>query len=91
MRGLFGPKPAVWTMFMFFHFAVASLFIAFGIWAYTNYTLGADYHLPMSFMGCMIMAWIILYIAGRAGKKAGKQEMEQLYGFMHKTLKNQSL
>lgn len=91
MRGLFGPKPSVWTMFMFFHFAVASLFIAFGIWAYTNYSLHEDYHYPLSLMGCMVMAWFILYIAGRGGKKAGKDEMEHLYRFMRKTLKNQSL
>lgn len=91
MRGLFGPKPTVWTMFMFFHFAVASLFIAFGIWAYTNYTLGADYHYQFSLMGCMVMAWFILYIAGRGGKSAGRDEMEHLYRFMRKTLKDHSL
>lgn len=91
MTGLFGPKPAVWTMFMFFHFVVASLFIAFGIWAYTNYSLKDDYHFPLALMGSMILAWILLYLAGRGGKKAGKEEMEQLYRFMQKTLKNQSL
>ena len=30
-------------LFMFLHFAVASLFIAFGIWAYTNATLKSPY------------------------------------------------
>jgi len=91
MNGLFGPKPTVWTMFMFFHFAVASLFIAFGVWAYTNYTLKTDYHYPISLMGCMVMAWFILYFAGRAGKSAGKKEMEHLYRFMRKTLNTHSL
>ncbi len=91
MRGLFGPKPTVWTMFMFFHFAVASLFIGFGIWAYTNYTLKSDYHYPISLMGCMIMLWFVLYILGRAGKSAGKEEMLHLYRFMRKTLKDHSL
>ena len=32
VHGLFGPNPTIWTMFMFFHFIVAGLFIAFGIW-----------------------------------------------------------
>jgi len=86
LRGLFGPKPTVWTMFMFFHFAVASLFIAFGIWAYTNASLDTPYMLQLVLMGVMIIGWFVLYFAGRMGKQAGKKEMLQLYGFMKQTL-----
>ncbi|MBW2936752.1 GTP-binding protein [Aureisphaera sp. CAU 1614] len=86
LRGLFGPKPAVWTMFMFFHFAVASLFIAFGIWAYTNASLDSPYLLQLVFMGLMVITWFVLYFAGRMGKQAGKKEMLKLYGFMKQTL-----
>ena len=43
VKGLFGPKSTVWTMFMFFHFVVVSLFIGFGIWAYTNWSLKTSY------------------------------------------------
>ncbi len=86
LRGLFGPKPAVWTMFMFFHFAVASLFIAFGIWAYTNASLDTPYLLQLVLMGLMVIVWFVLYFAGRMGKQAGKKEMLKLYGFMKKTL-----
>ena len=31
LHGLFGPNPTVWTLFMFIHFFVAGIFIAFGI------------------------------------------------------------
>ena len=86
LRGLFGPKPAVWTMFMFFHFAVASLFIAFGIRAYTNASLDSPYLLQLVFMGLMVITWFVLYFAGRMGKQAGKKEMLKLYGFMKQTL-----
>ncbi len=86
LKGLFGPKPAVWTMFMFFHFAVASLFIAFGIWAYTNASLDSSYALQIVLMALMVVAWFVLYIAGRLGKKAGTQEMRKLYIFMRKQL-----
>ncbi|MEZ4858540.1 MAG: GTP-binding protein [Flavobacteriaceae bacterium] len=86
LKGLFGPKPAVWTMFMFFHFAVASLFIGFGIWAYTNASLDTPYLLPLVLMGLMVVVWFMLYMAGRMGKQAGKKEMLKLYGFMKKTL-----
>ena len=36
IKGLFGPSPTVWTLFTFFHFMTASLFLGFGIWTYTN-------------------------------------------------------
>jgi len=91
MTGLFGPKPAVWTMFMFFHFAVASLFIAFGIWAYTNATLDEPYHLPVALMLLMVIVWFVLYGAGRMGKKAGSKEMQHLHRFMRKILQHHSL
>ena len=86
LRGLFGPKPAVWTLFIFLHFAVASLFIAFGIWAYTNATLKSPYLLQLVLMGLMVLAWFVLYFAGRMGKHAGKDEMQKLHRFMRQTL-----
>lgn len=36
IKGLFGPNPVVWTMFMFLHFIVAGVFIGCGVWAYVN-------------------------------------------------------
>ena len=39
VRGLFGPKPQVWTLFMFFHFAVAVAFIGFAVMAYVQWSL----------------------------------------------------
>jgi hypothetical protein len=86
LNGLFGPKPAVWTLFMFLHFAVASLFIAFAIWAYTNATLKTPYLLQIALMILLVLSWFVLYAAGRIGKAAGKKEMEKLYRFMKKTL-----
>lgn len=47
LYGLFGPNPTVWTLFMFLHFAVAGLFIALCIWAYSNYALKVDYSLQI--------------------------------------------
>jgi hypothetical protein len=86
LHGLYGPNPTVWTMFMFFHFLVAGVFIVMGIWAYTNWTLEQDYGLQVGLMGAMVVLWFVLYIAGRMGKRKGKPEMEQLCSFMKDTL-----
>ena len=86
LRGLFGPKPTVWTMFMFLHFVVAGLFIAFGIWAYSNASLEQPFILQITFLVIMAIAWFVLYFAGRMGKSAGRKEMIALYKFMQKAL-----
>ena len=84
--GLFGPNPTVWTMFMFFHFIVAGLFIAFGIWGYTNWSLKSDYGIQLLIALLMIVSWVVLYVIGRLGKATGKDQMHLLYDFMNKIL-----
>ncbi|HLV69294.1 MAG TPA: hypothetical protein VKY34_01215 [Xanthomarina sp.] len=88
IRGLFGPNPTVWTMFMFFHFIVAGLFIGFGVWAYTNWALKTSYALQISLIFFMVLIWIALYVIGQMGKKAGMEEMHLLHGFMRDTLRS---
>ena len=87
LHGLFGPNPTVWTMFMFIHFFVAGLFIAFGIWAYTNWTLDHSYALQLSLMLLMVVVWFGLYFAGQVGKTSSKEEMHKLNNFMNGVLK----
>ena len=87
LHGLFGPKPSVWTMFMFFHFIVAGLFLAFGIWAYSNWSLKTDYTMQLFVVILMVVLWFGLYLAGRLGKASSKNEIQQLYHFMNKILK----
>ncbi len=85
--GLFGPNPTVWTMFMFFHFIVAGLFIAFGIWSYTNQSLGKPYSIQLFLTLLMVVVWFALYFGGRVGKDSGSKEMHALHDFMNDTLK----
>jgi hypothetical protein len=91
LHGLFGPNPTVWTLFMFIHFFVAGMFIAFGIWCYTNWTLEKSYGIQLGLMILMILVWIGLYVAGRMGRLKGKPEMHQLYDFMNDALRRNHL
>lgn len=91
LHGLFGPNPTVWTMFMFLHFLVAGLFIAFGIWTYTNWTLKSPFAVPLGLMLVMVAAWFVLYFAGRFGRAKGKAEMHGLYDFMNATLRSHGI
>lgn len=87
VKGLFGPKPAVWTMFMFMHFVVIALFCAFGVWAYTNASLEQPYAVQVFLMGLMVLIWFVLYFAGRMGKTAGRDEMMMQYRFMRDVIR----
>lgn len=87
VRGLFGPNPTVWTLFMFLHFVVAGLFFAFGIWAYTNITLSNPYAIQLFLTIFMVLLWFILYFSGRIGRSKGMPEMHKLHGFMKDTLR----
>ncbi len=89
--GLFGPNPTVWTMFMFFHFIVVGLFLGFGVWAYTNWSLNTDYAIQLFLTLFMIIIWFVLYFAGRMGKKTGMDEMHLLHHFMRDTLRSKDI
>lgn len=84
--GLFGPNPTVWTFFMFVHFAVATVFIALGIWAYSNASLGAPYMVQVACMVLLVILWFALYFGGQIGKKTGSGQMRELHRFMENTL-----
>jgi len=88
--GLFGPNPTLWTFFMFVHFGVATLFIIFGVWAYSNNALGKEIGLQIGLMALMVVAWIVLYVFGRIGKRKGKPQMHQLHEFMLQNTKEES-
>lgn len=86
LHGLFGPNPTVWTLFMFLHFMVAGVFIAFSIWAYTNWTLEKNFGIQITLMLLMVIIWIGLYFGGRIGKSSSKKEMQDLNNFMNRVL-----
>lgn len=86
IRGFFGPNPTVWTMFIFFHVVVAVLFMVDLIWLYSDYQLKNPFGFQIGIALGLIGIWILLYIAGRIGKRKGKPDMKNLYEFMEKTI-----
>ena len=87
VKGLFGPKPQVWTFFMFLHFAVATSFFVFLFIAYSNYTLNKDYDFALLMCILLPLVWIIFYVFGQLGKKKGHKQMLELFDYMEGILK----
>ncbi len=84
--GKYGPNPTLWTFFMFLHFGIATIFIFFSIWGYSNWSLDKSYGLQLGILVFMVMIWVSLYVFGRAGKAKGKPQMNELCDFMKEIL-----
>jgi hypothetical protein len=81
LRGLYGPRPAVWTMFVFFYTLLGFGIMVVGIVGSANRSLG----LPSGILWWIpVMAVLILslYLVAYAGKKMGYDQMVTLHHFL---------
>ncbi len=86
LKGLFGPKPQVWTLFMFIHFVVGLSFLGFGVLLYTRHSLNESIFFPIIMLIALPLIWTLLYFLGKIGKDTGKKQMRELHDFMIKVI-----
>ena len=82
LKGLFGPKPQVWTLFMFIHFIVGIPFLIFAVMLYVNWSLERDFILALMMVIFLPILWAVLYFLGRIGKSTGHNQMDDLHDLM---------
>jgi hypothetical protein len=86
VRGVAGPKPKIWTMFMFFYSVVIVLFLFGSALGVSQWTLGMDapwlWSIPAS-----IFAWFLILGAARYGQTKGKNQLAILYDFVNEAIK----
>jgi hypothetical protein len=80
IRGLFGPEPTLWTLFMFFHFMVAGIFVIFSAIAYSNYVLKQPFTMDLIVMLLMVIVWFLLYFIAKQIRYKGNDQMNELEG-----------
>lgn len=86
IKGLFGPKPQVWTLFMFIHFIVGVAFISFAIMLYVKYSLKESLLFPAIMVIVLPLVWVLLYFLGKIGKDTGRKQMKELHHFLMQSL-----
>ena len=59
LKGLFGPKPQVWTLFMFIHFVVGIAFLLFAVMLYVKLSLGEAFVLPLIMVIFLPLFWLV--------------------------------
>lgn len=88
VKGILGPKPKIWTFFMFLHFIVAIAFFVFFVIFYSKWSLDQEYYFSMTLCLLMPVLWVVLYFVGQLGKKFGYDQMVGLHNLLIKSLKN---
>jgi len=88
VKGLFGPKPQVWTLFMFIHFLVGITFLVFAVMFYVRWSLNKEFILPLMMLIFLPILWGALYFLGRIGKSSGHHQMDDLHDLMTNILEN---
>jgi hypothetical protein len=77
LHGQFGPRPAVWTMFVALYFAIAFLTAMGGIFGYSQLTLGGSGSALWSIPIGIVLAAVVYAIA-RFGRFLGTAQMHYL-------------
>ena len=88
LKGLFGPKPQVWTLFLFVHVAVGIAFLFFCVLLYSNWRLNESTVFPLIMTLFLPLFWVLLYFLGRIGKSSGHSQMGALHELITNILKN---
>lgn len=88
IKGILGPKPQVWTMFIFFHFVLALAFVVFFVLFYVKWSMEKEYTFYKYMLIILPIIWIIMYFVGQTGKKLAYQQMLELDNFLKRILKN---
>lgn len=83
--GIIGPRPTVWTMFMFIYFGIGLLgFVAFS-YGFSKYLIGEWSNLIWA-LPAAILFMLTAYKAGKFGEKLGEEQVEYLKDFVREAL-----
>lgn len=81
LRGLYAPRPAVWTMFVFFYSFIGFLILVVTIMGLSFYSLDK----PATILWAIPLLFLILgslYFVSRKGQEKGKDQLLTLHHFI---------
>lgn len=78
IRGLFGPAQTMWTFFIFLHFILAGVFLAFAMYTFSDYLLKKPLLIDLTVLFSIIGGWFLLYVVARQVREKGYGQMNEL-------------
>lgn len=83
IRGLYGPRPVVWTMFVFFYSVIALAVLFIGVLGLSYAMLGKS-TVILWLEPVLILIFLSLYLVAHFGQKLGEKQMIILHDFIVK-------
>lgn len=84
LRGLYGPRPAVWTMFVFFYALLGFAILIIGIIGMANLSLEKS-GAVLWLVPLLVIAFLSLYLVAFFGQKASHDQMLTLHQFLEES------
>ncbi len=85
LRGLYGPRPTVWTMFVFFYAIIGLGVLVVGMIGLSYISLGKPGTI-LWWVPVMLVVFLTLYLVAYFGQKLGRKQMITLHRFAEKSL-----
>lgn len=85
IRGLYGPKPSVWTMFIFFYSFIGFATMIVAMIGLSFWSLDKDASI-LWWVPALILLFFSLYLVAYLGQKFGQKQMIYLHHFMEECL-----
>ncbi len=81
VRGVYGPNPAVWTMFVFIYGVIAFAALVVGVIGFSQISLGKPAPILWALPG-LIIAFTSMFAVSYFGQKKGEAQMVTLHQFL---------
>ena len=85
LRGLYGPKPSVWTMFVFFYSVIGFAVLIVSMIGLSYWSLNKGSTI-LWLVPVLILLFLTLYLVAYLGQKFGQKQMIHLHHFMEECL-----
>lgn len=86
IRGIIGPKPNVWTMFMFFYFFLGTVGLFASMFGLSKWSLG-EFHMTVWSLPIALVFMSTAYLTSHFGQKLGHDQVDELKDFVRQALK----
>lgn len=80
VRGLCGPRPSIWMMFIFFYFLLSFVGMMIMIMGFSQMSLGISYGI-LWLLPAIAFLLLMVYLTAKMGQRLARNEMETLFGF----------
>lgn len=85
IRGMYSPRPAVWTMFVLFYSIIGFATLIVSIVGYSKWSLGQSVGILWG-VPVLVTVFLSLYLVSYLGQKRSRKQMVALHNFVEETL-----